>query len=107
MSIADDLRASECAGCDWFHQERSGYCDICGRDAFVAVVAGLEADGVRLNEARKVCAAAYLYLAATELQVPRCIMDALNNVASGLHYDHKWTDWHCAQWKALWRSQEG
>lgn len=43
MGIADDLRACECAGCVKMEQPRTDYCDRCGNDAFVPVVAELEA----------------------------------------------------------------
>ena len=42
MSIADDLKAEVCGGCE--HADlRTPYCDICRADAFVPVVAELEA----------------------------------------------------------------
>jgi uncharacterized OB-fold protein len=43
MSIADDLRASLCAGCIRYEQPRTEYCDRCGNDEFVGPVAELEA----------------------------------------------------------------
>lgn len=50
MSIADDLRASMCAGCIRYEQPRTEYCDRCGNDEFVGPVAELEAIVRELGE---------------------------------------------------------
>ena len=53
MSIADDLRASMCAGCIRYEQPRTEYCDRCGNDAFVGPVAELEAIVRELGECKR------------------------------------------------------